>query len=198
MSGEPPPHAAPTPRDEESFTLRAVAETLRGNREAFREVVLRYGPLIQRLALSYLGNREEAEEASQEIFFRAYRSLRTFRMERPFLPWLYTIALNHLRSRRSRSAQGAERFARHARDMDPGSGPDPQAAVVADEAREELRAAVSALPPTIRDPVYLHYFEGMAVASIATLLGVGTENVKSRLHRGRSILRKALDRGATG
>ncbi|MCX7038295.1 MAG: RNA polymerase subunit sigma-24, partial [Spirochaetes bacterium] len=68
--------------------LLAVSEVLRGNVDAFRVIVDHYRGLVFRLALSSLGSREEAEEAAQEVFLRAFRSLRSFHLGNRFLPWL--------------------------------------------------------------------------------------------------------------
>ena len=78
--------------------LAAISEVLRGNPDAFRAIVDKYRGLVFRLAAASLGSREDAEEAAQEIFVRAYRSLRSFRLGSRFLPWLYSIASNHLKT----------------------------------------------------------------------------------------------------
>ena len=131
---------------ERADELAAIGEVLRGNKDAFRLIVDRYKGLIVRLSLSFLGNREEAEEAAQEIFLRAYRSLHRFSLDKKLLPWLYSIAVNHLRS-----AYGRMRGARSARlpqrsSLPPAGNRIPQRLVLEDYERSALRQAVDSLP----------------------------------------------------
>jgi RNA polymerase sigma-70 factor (ECF subfamily) len=179
--------------------LQAILETLRGNTDAFRVIVDHHGARIFRLARSFLPGREDAEEAAQEILFRAFHSLRTFRLDRPFFPWLYAIARNYLRSRSVRIRKVDQRIIRDERLlMEAPSPSDPQASVQSSEARRQVREAVASLPAPLRDAATLYYLEGMAVSQVAATLGVGPENVKSRLLRCRRKLRALLDVDATG
>ncbi len=179
--------------------LQAIAETLRGDRDAFRAIVERHGGLILRLARSFLRSREEAEEACQEIFFKAFRNLRSFRLERPFLPWLYSIALNHLRTRYVGNQRREARVVRTNAEKLNSALPhgDPSSVVEKEETRDELRRAVAALPRGLRDAVVLYYLEAMNISQVSAVLGIGTENVKSRLLRGRRRLREILGQDAT-
>ena len=177
--------------------LAAVSEVLRGNKDAFRLIVDRYKGLIVRLSLSFLGNREEAEEAAQEIFLRAFRSLHRFSLDRRLLPWLYSIAVNHLRSAYGRMRRREDRVT--AADAEPPAGidSDPQHQVLEDLERAALRRAVDSLPPNLREVAVLYYYEELSVETIATVLRIGEENVKSRLFRGRQKLRETLRPGTT-
>lgn len=182
---------------ERADELAAIGEVLRGNRDAFRLIVDRYKGLIVRLSLSFLGNREEAEEAAQEIFLRAFRSLHRFSLDRKLLPWLYSIAVNHLRSAYGRMRRREERVAAVEVELAAGGESDPQRVVLADYERIALRQAVDCLPPTLREVVVLYYYEEMRVESISAVLNIGVENVKSRLFRGRQKLRETLQKNAT-
>jgi len=178
--------------------LKAVSETLRGNREAFRLIVERHGPLVLRLASSFLRSREEAEEASQEIFFKAYRSLRSFNLEKAFLPWLYAIAVNYLRTRYRQNRRREERIVTSSSEIPSEGGlTDPVSAAEAAHDRDQLQRAIESLPAGVREVVSLYYTGGLSVSQIAESLGIGIENVKSRLHRGRKGIREYLDRDAT-
>ncbi len=194
-----PDNGFPTSPDADDGDRRAIAETLRGNPDAFRSIVERYDGLVYRLAKSYLGNREEAEEASQEIFLRIFRFLHSYRLEKAFLPWLYTVSTNHLRTRYVRMRRREERIVSANGDMPEAEGTDTPAVIVEkSEAKEALRQAMGSLPSGIQDVITLYYMEGMSVSQISSILGIGTENVKSRLHRGRRKLREILDPKATG
>jgi len=187
-------HAEGTERADE---LAAIGEVLRGNNDAFRLIVDRYKGLVVRLSLSFLGNREEAEEAAQEIFLRAFRSLHRFSLDKRLLPWLYSIAVNHLRSAYGRMRRRDERTTAVEVELAAGGESDPQRIVVDDYERTALRHAVDCLPPTLREVVVLYYYEQMRVEGISSILGIGVENVKSRLFRGRQKLRETLQKSAT-
>lgn len=175
--------------------LAAVAEVLRGDSGAFAVVVRRYHALLYGLALSYLGSPEDAEDATQEVLLKAYGALRRFRLDRRFLPWLYTIAVNHLRSRQKRVIGLRSRRAGDDPDTLPAPpGPD----VAAEDTKERVREAVRSLPPNLRDATTLYYLEGLDTAEVAEVLGLGLENVKSRLHRARARLRELLAGDAPG
>jgi RNA polymerase sigma-70 factor, ECF subfamily len=182
---------------ERADELAAIGEVLRGNKDAFRLIVDRYKGLIVRLSLSFLGNREEAEEAAQEIFLRAFRSLHRFSLDKKLLPWLYSIAVNHLRSAYGRMKRRDERTTAVEVELAAGGESDPQRLVMEDFERSALRQAVDSLPPTLREVIVLYYYEEMRVEAISSVLAIGVENVKSRLFRGRQKLRETLQKSAT-
>jgi RNA polymerase sigma-70 factor (ECF subfamily) len=176
--------------------LSAVSRVLRGETEAYREIVRAYEPVVRRLAVKYLPREEDAQDAVQEIFLKAYRSLGSFRLDQRFLPWLYSVALNHLktvyrRSRRIYDREGPQEFS--AADERDG----PEQAALEKAAQEEVRRAVDRLPDSLRDVVVLYYLQGAQVEDVQEALGLGRENVKSRLFRARKRLRGLLDPPAT-
>ena len=177
--------------DQDAYDLAAIHEVLRGNREAFARIVERYQGMVLRLARRYLGNEQDAADAAQEIFLKVYRALPFFRLDRRLHPWLYGIAVNHLRSSyrriKPRREQNRPMSQPH---PDPRSDPADQA--VAAGERERVHAAVMRLPNSIREAVVLYYLEELSVADVAEALGISRENVKSRLHRGRRLLRSRL------
>jgi RNA polymerase sigma-70 factor (ECF subfamily) len=182
---------------ERADELVAIGEVLRGNKDAFRLIVDRYKALILRLSLSFLGSREEAEEAAQEIFLRAYRSLHRFSLDKKLLPWLYSIAVNHLRSTYGRIKRREEHVTSVEIELAAGGESDPQRAVLEEYERISLRRAVDLLPPTLQEVIVLYYYEEMQVSAISAVLNIGVENVKSRLFRGRQKLRETLQKNAT-
>ncbi|RME56697.1 MAG: sigma-70 family RNA polymerase sigma factor, partial [Deltaproteobacteria bacterium] len=78
-------------RPEERDDREIIDRVLAGDKEAFREIVLRYQNRIYNMAYRFLGNREEAEDLSQEIFLNIYRNLKKFRHESKFSTWVYRI-----------------------------------------------------------------------------------------------------------
>lgn len=174
--------------------LQAVAEVLRGNAEAYRDIVKRHQQTVFRLSNSFLGNREDAKDATQEIFAKAYRLLHTFSLDKRFLPWLYTVTMNQLRTMygRRRRFRDEEEFLERQDDTY-----TPAEEVVRNDQRRVVRAAVRELSPPVREVVTLYYLHEMSVEEVSTVLGISKENVKSRLFRGRKSLRRLLEDAAT-
>jgi RNA polymerase sigma-70 factor (ECF subfamily) len=183
------------PVSTDSADLKAISETLRGNTGAFSEIVDRYQALVYRLAYSYLGNHEDAQDAAQDAFVRVYKRLGSFQMQRRFLPWLYSVVLNHLKTRRGRVRR--IRLREEPLAIDPARLEDPLSQLVDDERVQAVRTAVRDLPESLRAPVVLYYLEEMSVDEVCEVLDLGRENVKSRLFRARKALRKALEKHAT-
>jgi len=178
---------------EDTQDLLAIQETLRGDRRAFDGVVRRYTPVLYSLAYRLLGAREEAEEAVQEIFLRAFRALPQFRLGRRFHPWLYTIALNYLRTRSRRNRRQARLRIRpldEALDIPaaPRAGADPAGEVERAAAEQLAQEALQRLPSRYREVFVLRQIEGLAVRDVAEILGLPEGTVKSFLHRGRALL----------
>lgn len=182
-------------RFEEAGDLLAIQETLRGNRNAFAQIVERYTPLLYSLAFRMLGRGEEAQEGVQEIFLRAYRALPRFRLERRFHPWLYTIALNYLRTvaRRQRRRRGL-RLVRWGEELDTVAdrGELPAAAAEREDGERLAQEALAGLSPLYREVFLLREVEGLGVRDTAEALGVPEGTVKVRLHRARRELARRL------
>lgn len=182
--------------DSDALDLLAVQKTLQGNPGAFSELVERYTPLLFSLAYRMLGNREEAEDAVQEIFLRTFGSLHRFRLSARFYTWLYSIALNWLRSRlrwmrlRARRELGAEAGGPQTPAESPGV--DPADRLAAREAERLLQEAIGALTPRYRAIFVLRHAQGLSIADISALLNLPEGTVKTRLHRARMMLKKRL------
>ncbi|MDP3179552.1 MAG: RNA polymerase sigma factor [Spirochaetaceae bacterium] len=171
-----------------------VHRALGGDDGAFRALVLRYGDRLFRLCRSRLDSDEEAEDAAQDSFLRAYRSLGRFRLGESFAAWLFGIAVNRSRTRASQTAMETVKTARAASEAEVNApGGDPAEAVEAEAEFQALRAAVASLPDELRLPVQLYYFAGLSVAEISKERGLGAEAVKSRLFRARKKLRSILE-----
>jgi RNA polymerase sigma-70 factor (ECF subfamily) len=168
-----------------------VRRVLAGEVDRFERIVRRWqGPLVN-LAFRYCRHPGVAEELAQEAFVRVFRFLDRWRDESSFSSWLFAVALNVYRS--------------HARRTRPHELPledAPPTAVPADateglersERHEAVRRAVCALPPRYRDVMILFYFLEADIHETSRVLGVAQGTVKARLHRGRALLKRRLDR----
>jgi len=181
----------PLSKDEED--LRFVRLVLAGNAEAYGGLVRRYEKSIYRFCLSYTKSPEEAEDAAQEVFLRAYVSLKTFSIDRSFKTWLFTIAANHLRSRWRKTKAYMDKLRRAFTARVDELEDDPRDDAERSLAREDVRRAIEDLPENLRSSVYLYYLESLSVEEVGKALGLGEEAVKSRLFRARRLLRRMLE-----
>jgi len=181
--------------------LLAVQRTLSGEPRAFDGIVQRHTPAIYTLAVRMLGVPDEAEEAVQEIFLKAYRHLGRFQIHRRLHPWLYTIAVNHLRSllrkrRRRRAAPTISGDVSRLPDPSVTGGGDPEAAATLAEGERLADAALGELKPEYREVFVLRQIEGLSVREVSEILGMPEGTVKTNLHRARRRLIALLaDRG---
>ena len=181
---------------DEARILETVGRVLRGEVAAFEIIIKAYQGIVFRICRSVLSNREDAEDAAQESFCRAFRLLRTFRLDKRFKPWIVSIALNTSRSfyrKRGRISANTSPVAPEEVQSSSSVEIEGERAIL----KESIRAAVQRLPARLRDTVILYYLEEFDVSDVAAALNIGKENVKSRLHRARGVLREILEKSAT-
>jgi RNA polymerase sigma factor (sigma-70 family) len=156
-----------------------------GDVPAFEELVRMHQDVAFRTAWVASGGVDDAEDAAQEGFMKAFAALPRFRPGAPFRPWLLTIVANEARNRR-RSASRREALALRVPDVDIGSGTEassPEVAVLASERRQTLLDALSRLSDADREVVSLRYLLELSEAETAAALGVAVGTAKSRLSR---------------
>lgn len=174
----------------------AVRRTLAGDTSAFETLVQTHIDDVRAVCLEHSYNAVEAEDATQEVFLRAYRSLSSFRTDGSFGAWLRGIALNQVRTHYAKFARRRDRETPYEYES-PDEAPGPEKEVTEQTEREEIREAVQQLKPAIREVVERYYFDEQSVDTISEALELSRENVKSRLHRGRKALREMLVEGTT-
>ena len=171
-----------------------IQAALNGNEAAFGSLVARYQRPVFSLCLRMLGSAEDAEDAAQETFVRAFRYLRRYDQERAFGTWLLSIAshycIDRLRRRRLNvvSLDGLPPWR-----WIPGRGEDAEEAAGKAIAADRIEALLGTLPTAYRVVVVLRYWHDMGYQEIAELLGDTESAVKSRLHRARRLLAQGLD-----
>src|SRR5262245_21957496 len=175
-----------------------------GDEGALRDVVEAYGSKIYQLAFRYLRNKEDAEEVAQDVLYKVHRKVGEFRGDAQLSSWIYRItfnaAMSRLRTARYQRAQAEQSQAdlegedslRRARSevADWSSMADER--VFRSQLRRRVFSAVLALPAIYRAPVVLRDLQGMSTEEASAMLRVKDQTLKSRLHRGRLILRKQL------
>lgn len=180
-------------RDEDLVALAQV-----GDEAAFTELVHRHESRVYTLALKMLRNPADAEDVLQETFINVLRSLKQFRGESTFATWLYRIAYNGtlMRLRKSSMAVSLD----EAIEGDESEIPreltdwshDPESALLNQETRSEMQAAVDTLSTPLRSVFILRDVDGLSTEETAAVLDVSVPVVKTRLHRARMIMRNRL------
>ncbi len=169
--------------EEELLVLRCQD----GEAEALRELIARWHPRAYRLAFAILGNPELASDASQEACISLVRGIGQLRDPATFPAWSNAIvrrrAMDAVRTLQ-RERRAKERFSNRAQPS--GCPEDPQG-------RTAVAQAVAALPRRLRDPVHLHYANGLSLRHIARVLSLPIGTVKSRLSEARRRIGVALD-----
>lgn len=183
----------------------ALVERLRGQDEqALAELASLYGPKIFQLAFRYTRNHEDAEEVVQDVLLKVFRKIDRFRGDAALSSWIYRITFNTAmsrlrRTRATRLAEATELEIGTAINQDGPSVHDPadwsnmaDDEMLRRQLRERLVEAVEDLPAIYREPVILRDLKGMSTEEASTRLRVKDQTLKSRLHRGRLLLRDSL------
>lgn len=172
-----------------------VRETLRGNQLAFQALVERYQDYVFSVTLKILKKREEAEEAAQDAFVKAYRALGSFEQRSKFATWLYQIAwrtaIDKYRSRpaASQSLDDEKSFLQ----ISDGAATPFQKTKQKNTAAI-VRLALAKMKPEDASLLTLYYLNEQSVKEISEIMGLSVSNVKVKLFRLRSTLKKILEK----
>ena len=170
-----------------------MARVKQGDEQAFADLVDRYkNPLVNYLT-QMTRNRERAEDLAQDAFVRVYRTAGRYREQGQFQAFLFRIATNQLRTEARRAARWRSLLpALAAEHRLRAPAPSPQSTALGVEAVDAVTRALSRLPLHYRAPLVLREIEGWPYARIAATLGCREGTVKSRVHRGKNLLREDL------
>jgi RNA polymerase sigma-70 factor, ECF subfamily len=197
IDAPPMPPMSTRPETDEEL----VARLQRGDDSAFEAIVRAHSGRLLSVARRFLGNNEDAQDAVQDAFIRAFKAIHTFEARAQLHTWLHRILVNtalmKLRERRRRPTESIE-------DLLPSYSTDGHQAVASREwsdavlERKEtaaiVREAIDRLPDQYREVLVLRDIEEKDTAEAAALLGTSSNVVKVRLHRARQALRTLLDR----
>ncbi|MEI7556228.1 sigma-70 family RNA polymerase sigma factor [Candidatus Chlorohelix sp.] len=169
-----------------------VQQVLGGNQDAFAQLIERYKVAVFNLCARMLNDQNEAEDASQEVFLRAYNQLHTYQTGRRFSTWILSIASHYcidmLRRRRPVTDLDSIAF------WKPSDLPEPEESAVISENRDEVRDLLRKLPEKYRSVTILRYWQDLSYEEIAETTGLTIATVKTRLFRARELLAKELDK----
>ncbi len=193
--------AAPVPFDQHP-DVALVERTKAGDTSAFEQLVRQYDRQIYRTALHITQNREDAEDITQDVFFKAFQKLEQFQGNSKFSTWLVRIAVNEslMRLRRRKTSKTVSMD----QDVETDEGaiprdfaewrPNPEQIFSQSELGDILRKTIAGLPPGFRTVFTLRDIENLSTEETAEALGLSVPAVKSRLLRARLQLRERLSR----
>ena len=173
-----------------------ISRVLKGEQNAYAELVNRYQAYVFTLVLRMIKSREDAEEVAQDVFVKAYRSLADFRGESKFSTWLYTIAnttsITFLRKKKlDVHSLDNEKVFEVADSKDSGF----RANLVEQKSRVNMvNEAIAMLSPDDAEIITLFYKAEQNLEEIARILRLETNTVKVRLHRARTRLKEKMEK----
>lgn len=181
-----------TPEQEQELG-RQMARAQAGDREAYEAVLSRAAGLVKGYVRRRVGDAVWADDVVQECLMAIHRARHTYDPARPFAPWLYAIAQNRLidalRQQRRRLLRELQPDPEA---QDPGTRPRQERDLIL----QDVRRAVSELPPQQRRVIELLKFEDKSVRDVAAELGMSESNVKVTAHRGYRALRRRIEEWA--
>lgn len=190
-------HSHPDPHRADSARYATLlAEIGRdGDGPAMEELLTGVQALAYRFSLLVCGNASDAEDAMQDALLQTYKSARRIRQPDAFRTWLYrTVKNSCLMSRRTAAHEPS-----HLASLDEegaadvaSTAPNPEEQTAAAGERRRFQDAFKALPRPFRLVAFLRDVEGLSTREVADVVGISEDNVKQRLHRARTLLRKAL------
>ena len=159
---------------------------------SWEEIVTEHSSRVYRLAYRLTGNKYDAEDLTQEVFVRVFRSLSSY-TPGTFEGWLHRITTNlFLDQVRRKQRIRFDALAEDAHDRLPGRDVGPERAFEHSNLDLDVQTALDSLPPDFRAAVVLADLEDLSYEEIAATLGIKLGTVRSRIHRGRALLRTAL------
>ncbi|MEQ2529692.1 RNA polymerase sigma factor SigW [Robertmurraya yapensis] len=183
----------------DAIIKKRIKQVLKGDQNAYAEIVELYKDKVYQLCYRMLGNRHEAEDMAQEAFIRAYVNIASFNIELKFSTWLYRIATNlcidRIRKKKPDYYLDAEVSGTDGLTMYsqiPSDTRLPEDEVEKMELQDIIQREISNLPEKYRSVIVLKYIEELSLNEISEILDMPLGTVKTRIHRGREALRHQL------
>jgi len=186
------------PRPEADEMAETIARAITGDRAAFGEIVIRHERRVLTLAYRLLGTMEDAQDAAQEVFLRAFKYLRRFDNSRPLEPWLVRTTVNVCRGLGKKRWQRQIVFVQGENLEYADSRRSPHAELRAEEDRKILYRALEDLGEKERTAIVLRDIEGLTTGEVAEVLGSTEATVRSQISVARLKIRKAIERRKGG
>ncbi len=160
--------------------------------EIIEHMMDQYGEKLTRLAYTYVKDWGRAEDIVQDVFVTCYTKMDSFRGESSVKTWIYRITINRChdyhRTWSFRNLQFTDKISRWMK----GDSKTPESDLLAKDEKEALANQVLSLPVKYREVLLLYYFEELSVQEISLMLFINESTIKTRLHRGRQMLKEAI------
>lgn len=183
----------------EALVKKRIKQVLKGDQNAFGDIIEIYKDKVFQICFRMLGNRHEAEDIAQEAFIRAYVNISRFNIELKFSTWLFRIATNlcidRIRKKKPDYYLDAEVPGTDGLNMYSQISSNtrlPEEDVERLELQALIQSEISKLPEKYRSVIVLKYIEELSLNEISEILELPLGTVKTRIHRGREALRKQL------
>ena len=174
---------------------RLVQRCLEQNNRAWEEILRRYKKRVFNISYQFVGRMDEAEDLTQEIFFKVFHSLEKFNQEANFQYWIIRVSKNYCidyyrkkRKERESMVDNMEQVINVLKSVS-----TPQLVLEEKEKQNAIRESIGSLPPILRSCIVLRNLYGYSYQDIAKILNIPEGTVKSRINRGRQELSKRLD-----
>ena len=149
-----------------------------------------YGQDILQLVYSYVKNQTIAEDLTQDIFIKCYRNLHTYRKKAKLKTWLWSIAINHCKDYLKSWYNKNVVLSNEVLDSEFDEANQLESKVIQQDEDDRLVAHVMSLSVEFREVIYLFYFEEMPIKEIASVTGINSNTVKTRLRRAKQLLKE--------
>jgi RNA polymerase sigma-70 factor, ECF subfamily len=183
----------------EALIKKRIKQVIKGDQDAFADIVEIYRNSIFQLGYRMLGNQHEAEDIAQEAFIRAYVNIKSFNQELKFSTWLFRIATNlcidRMRKKKpdyylDAEVSGTDGLTMYSQLA--SNSPLPEKELESLELQETVQQEILKLPEKYRTVIVLKYIEELSLNEISEILDMPLGTVKTRIHRGREALRQQL------
>jgi RNA polymerase sigma-70 factor (ECF subfamily) len=168
-----------------------VQKAKQGNKAAFQQLVQQYYPVVERFAYQVGNRRDEIDDITQEVFIRVYRFLDQFSKAK-FTTWLYKITLNVTRDMARKKTQNERKLFKIQMERE-DDYPEIEASILQNEEDRLLHISIQRLEEKYRIPIILFYFHDKRYEEIAEILSISLSSVKTRLLRGKTMLKKLME-----
>jgi RNA polymerase sigma-70 factor (ECF subfamily) len=197
---EPPAPKEPVESDDEKELVRRwVGRAKKGDREAYRQLVVRYQKRVFGILFGMLHSREDAMELTQDVFIKVYQRIKDFEEKSSFYTWVYRIAFNlaiDFRRREWKKVHTEYDDAVEQEGVDDAilnrDRPNPEAAMQASELGEQIRRALETLPDEQKQVLLLREVEGLSYQEMAESMGCSIGTIMSRLFYARKKMQAQL------
>ena len=183
----------------DALIKKRIKQVIKGDQDAFAEIVEIYSNSIYQLGYRMLGNRHEAEDIAQEAFIRAYVNIKSFNQDLKFSTWLFRIATNlcidRIRKKKpdyylDAEVSGTDGLTMYSQLS--SNSPLPEKELESLELQDTVQKEILKLPEKYRSVIVLKYIEELSLNEISEILDMPLGTVKTRIHRGREALRQQL------